>query len=134
MHQQTALMISLGMYDPGCAFDGNLQTVLRDQPRLAGGADAVLSMVNDGEIVLILDGLDEFARNHGEEPCRSLFVELEQIWISQRESRRLVSRPYLQTLVSKGVASGTGNVSACRGVTPQRRAGEGCDRKAIRRR
>lgn len=75
-NRQTALMISCGTYDPACGFTGNLQTVLRDQPRLVDGTETVLSLVNSGEIVLILDGLDEFARNHGEEPCRSLFIEL----------------------------------------------------------
>lgn len=78
LKQHALLMLPLGSYDPQHSFLQNVQTFVERSGRLRVSIDqAVLrNLIQDGRLVLILDGLDEFARQQGEIACERLFAAL----------------------------------------------------------
>jgi hypothetical protein len=78
LKRHALLMLPLGSYVPEQSFIENLQAFVNRSRRLRVPVDtAVLkNLIADGRLILVLDGLDEFARQQGEVACEHLFAAL----------------------------------------------------------
>lgn len=72
------LMLPLGSYDLAKSFLGNVEAFVNRSRRLGTLIDRTIlkNVIADGRLILILDGLDEFARQQGEAACEDLFAAL----------------------------------------------------------
>jgi hypothetical protein len=90
--QRAALLLPMGQYDPARSFPENLRGFLHHHPGLSAEvtSDDVASLIKTGQLLLILDGLDEFARIHSAEQCAAVFAELTD-YVDPQRSRFIVS-------------------------------------------
>jgi hypothetical protein len=78
LKRHALLMLPLGSYLPQLSFIGNVEAILNRTRRLTMPADASVlkNLIADGRLILVLDGLDEFARQQGEVACEQVFAKL----------------------------------------------------------
>jgi hypothetical protein len=65
-------------------------------------ANVLSKMIADGRILLMLDGLDELARNHGEESVKQLDTELNRIGISKKSKIAIACRDHIYERLQRG--------------------------------
>jgi len=72
------LMLPLGSYVPEQSFIGNVEAFVKRSDRLSVPVHTTVlrKLIADGRLILVLDGLDEFARQQGEAACEHLFAAL----------------------------------------------------------
>ena len=90
--QRAALILPLGKYDPALSFPQNIEEFLRHHQGRSPGVtpEVVASLIKKGDVLLILDGLDEFARVRSADQCARVFDELER-HLDLERSRIIVS-------------------------------------------
>jgi hypothetical protein len=78
LKRQALLMLPLGSYVPQHSFIGNVEAFVNRSRRLTVhvGTTVLRELIADGRLILVLDGLDEFARQRGEAACEHLFTAL----------------------------------------------------------
>jgi hypothetical protein len=79
--QRAVFLFAVGEYDLSKSFVENIGACLLRQHSplpILGRADTLMELVKDGEILLILDGLDEFVRLHSADECLPLFKSLKE--------------------------------------------------------
>ena len=89
---EVAILLYLGYYDAEKNFQDNLKFYLHSAHKILKeiSISTFINLINKGKALLILDGLDEFVRNKGEDKCHSLFTSL-QTGIDLQNTRLVIS-------------------------------------------
>jgi len=92
LSQDAVVFLPLGVYQPACSLVANVEELVSGATRRERliSARTFEKLIRSGRVLLILDGLDEFARNHGEEKCSTLFRSLAEE-IDPKRSRVILS-------------------------------------------
>jgi hypothetical protein len=76
--QQAVVVLPLGDYSPDTSFSANLESLFPFSRVSTGlNAESLIDLIRNGEILLVLDGLDEFVRQHSSKRCTDFFLELQ---------------------------------------------------------
>jgi len=77
--QRAVFLLAVGEYDLSRSFTENIGASIR-HTQLSGGktADTLTELIKDGEVLLVLDGLDEFARLHSDDDLVPLSNSLKE--------------------------------------------------------
>lgn len=101
---EAVLFLPLGSCEPDKSFLINLEEFINRSARLRISAGTLEKLIRNGRVLLILDGLDEFVRNHGEEKCSVLFKSLREYIDPQRSRVIISSRDHIyKRLKTKGL-------------------------------
>jgi len=101
---EAVLFLPLGSYEPKESFLDNLEGFINRSARLGISSETLENLIENRCVLLILDGLDEFVRNHGEEKYSSLFESLRK-HIDPQSAKVIIScrDPIYKRLKTKGL-------------------------------
>jgi hypothetical protein len=107
--QQAVFVLPLGDYIPDKSLSENLEPLLAASRVSADlTAEIVLDLIRNGEILFVLDGLDEFVWQHSSERCADVFRKLQHHLDPGRSRVIVICRDHIQRrLESSGAFANT---------------------------